>query len=145
MTTRSPIRSLMLLAALAPASLVLGCSTDSPTAPRQEASPPVDIPAPAKPEGAEVSFTCEAAPEGFDPGGRRTVAFHNESTAHYTEFLWLFGDGATSRQEHPTHTYSLGSRSEFQATLRATAAHGTDELSRFVPSSCEQPEEPPEG
>lgn len=145
MRTPSSIRSLMLLAALAPTSLAIGCSTDSPTAPAQEASPPVDIPPPAKPTDAEVSFVCEAAPEGFDSGGRQTVAFRNESTDHYTEFLWRFGDGSTSRQEHPTHTYSIGGRSQFQATLVATAAHGSDEFSRFVPGDCEQEEEEEDG
>lgn len=145
MRTRSSIRSLMLLAALAPASLGIGCSTDSPTAPEQQASPPVDIPPPAKPADAEVSFACTAAPEGFDSARRQTVAFRNESTEHYTEFLWRFGDGTTSRQEHPTHTYSIGSRSQYQATLVATAAHGSDEFSRFVPGDCEQEEDPEEG
>ncbi|MGH9381077.1 MAG: PKD domain-containing protein [Thermoanaerobaculia bacterium] len=146
MNPRSRTRFLSLLGAFVLAGSGLACSTDSPTAPRQGASPPIDIPAPTRPADAEVVFTCEAAPEGAEPAGRRSVAFTNESTEHYTEFFWRFGDGATSRQRDPSHTYRItAQRRQYEATLAATAAHGTDEFSLFVPTFCEGFEPPDDG
>lgn len=146
MNPRSRTRFSSLLGAFALVGLGLACSTESPTAPRQGASPPVDVPAPGKPADAAVVFTCEAAPEGAEPAGRRTVAFTNESTEHYTEFFWRFGDGATSQQENPSHTYRINSqRRQYEATLAATADHGTDEFSLFVPTFCEGFEPPDDG
>lgn len=33
------------------------------------------------------------------------VTFTNRSSAQFTSFLWTFGDGDTSTDENPTHTY----------------------------------------
>jgi len=35
-----------------------------------------------------------------------TVRFHDESTGHPTRWSWSFGDGATSAEQHPVHTYT---------------------------------------
>ncbi len=35
-----------------------------------------------------------------------TVAFQDQSTLGATQWLWNFGDGSTSTQQNPTHTYS---------------------------------------
>lgn len=35
-----------------------------------------------------------------------TVRFHDESTGHPTRWSWSFGDGTTSSEQHPVHTYT---------------------------------------
>jgi len=35
-----------------------------------------------------------------------TVSFTDESTGTVTDWLWLFGDGATSTEQNPTHVYA---------------------------------------
>jgi hypothetical protein len=37
---------------------------------------------------------------------RRLVAFRDESIGHITRWHWDFGDGATSDEQHPLHTYA---------------------------------------
>lgn len=49
-------------------------------------------------------------------------------TAPITSWMWDFGDGGTSRQQNPTHTYTLGG--PFNVSLRVTSNHGTDVLVR---------------
>lgn len=52
----------------------------------------------------------------------RDVTF--TSTSKYVEsFMWDFGDGETSTEENPTHTYSQGG--EYTVTLTAEGAEGT--------------------
>jgi uncharacterized membrane protein len=36
---------------------------------------------------------------------RRAVAFQDESTGNITSWKWDFGDGTTSDERYPTHTY----------------------------------------
>ena len=63
--------------------------------------------------------------------GPLEVAFLDESeegTAAVTEWLWDFGDGTTSSEQHPSHVYSqLGS---YDVSLTITSEHGTDTVSR---------------
>jgi PKD repeat protein len=56
------------------------------------------------------------------------VAFTNQSTGAYTETLWHFGDGVTSTQESPTHTYT--SAGVYTVTLDVSGPGGSDTLSR---------------
>jgi PKD repeat protein len=51
---------------------------------------------------------------GFEPS---TVSFTNESTGFPSGYLWDFGDGHTSIEESPTHTYVLAGT--FTVTLTA--------------------------
>lgn len=39
---------------------------------------------------------------------RRVVAFTDESTGKITSWKWDFGDGKTSTEQHPIHTYEKG-------------------------------------
>jgi PKD repeat protein len=52
-----------------------------------------------------------------------TVHFTDESTNDPTAWLWKFGDGATSTEQHPTHTYTAAG--VYTVTLTATNAYGT--------------------
>lgn len=59
------------------------------------------IPSLQKPIEAQWSFKI------VDPA-RRVVAFHDESSANVTVRRWDFGDGESSTEQHPTHTYKKG-------------------------------------
>ena len=53
-----------------------------------------------------------------------TVNFTDQSTNNPTSWLWQFGDGSTSNQRNPSHTYTqLGN---FTVQLQVTNANGTD-------------------
>jgi len=54
-----------------------------------------------------------------------TVQFTNTSTAS-TNFVWFFGDGATSTQTNPTHTYTANGT--YTVKLRALNCKGKDSL-----------------
>ena len=61
------------------------------------------------------------------------VLFNNESTPDGLTFDWLFGDGATSTQENPIHTYACAvPPCEFDVTLRASNASGEDTITKTV-------------
>ena len=62
---------------------------------------PSPSPTPAIPPPAAVFFLDTTS--GNVP---LTVRFTNQSTGNITGFLWDFGDGTTSADQHPVHTYS---------------------------------------
>jgi PKD repeat protein len=56
------------------------------------------------------------------------VQFTGESFGDITDWLWHFGDGVTSTQESPTHTYT--SAGAYTVTLDVSGPGGSDTLSR---------------
>jgi len=76
---------------------------------------------------ASFSFT----PAHPRPGDE--VRFSDESTGEPTSWLWDFGDGQTSQQQNPSHTYTTsGSKS---VTLVVSNASGSDSTVKDVPIS----------
>ena len=71
-----------------------------------------------------ASFTFSVAGNGL------TVSFTDTSSGPPTEWLWDFGDGETSDEQNPTHTYSEAD--DYLVTLTVTNAKGTDSTSMFV-------------
>jgi gliding motility-associated-like protein len=59
-------------------------------------------------------------PSQFTPG----VQFNNQSTADAVSWIWLFGDGTTSNQSSPQHTYPTDSPGTYHATLIVTNSIG---------------------
>jgi len=59
-----------------------------------------------------------------------TVAFEDQSTNNPTSWSWEFGDGQTSRQQNPTHTYSAPGT--YTVTLTVRNAIGEDSVSQLV-------------
>jgi PKD repeat protein len=57
-----------------------------------------------------------------------TVVFHNDSTGQVTASSWSFGDGATSGQTHPSHTYTEPGL--YAVGLTVSGPGGTNTLTR---------------
>lgn len=60
-----------------------------------------------------------------------TVAFTDTSTGGPTSWFWDFGDGNTSNQQNPVHTYAVGGTS-YIVTLTVQNAVGTDSANATV-------------
>jgi len=70
---------------------------------------------------ALYSYTAVAEP---------TINFNDESTNAPSEWFWDFGDGTTSTEENPTHTFL--SNGSFNVCLTATNAISSDTYCDFV-------------
>ncbi|MEE9603649.1 MAG: PKD domain-containing protein [Thermoguttaceae bacterium] len=73
---------------------------------------------------ASFSFT----PAHPRPG--EEVRFSDDSTGEPTSWLWDFGDGQTSQQENPSHTYTTSGRKT--VTLVVSNAFGSDSAVKEV-------------
>ncbi len=56
------------------------------------------------------------------------VTFTDETTGDVTTWAWDFGDGATSTEQHPAHTYSASG--DYDVQLTATGPGGSDTLTQ---------------
>jgi len=59
-----------------------------------------------------------------------TVSFTDRSLFNPTEYLWTFGDGTTSEEKSPVHTYTR--TGIFTVQLKASNAAGSDTARRMV-------------
>ena len=60
----------------------------------------------------------------------KTVTFTNTTQGEVTEYLWQFGDGATSSDQDPVHEYSEGG--DYLVTLLARNEKGAKEESKTI-------------
>ncbi len=73
-------------------------------------------------EGPSANFSYTGATSGCAP---LTLDFRDQSTTGdntITEWLWEFGDGSTSTEQHPSHTYSTSGN--FNVSLYITDSKG---------------------
>jgi hypothetical protein len=84
-----------------------------------------------------------AAFEGFPTSGDRplTVLFTDESTNTPTSWLWDFGDGHLSAEQHPTHIYTVAG--VYTVDLTATNAGGSDMETKTNYITVTEPPPPP--
>jgi len=87
-------------------------------------------------EGAAWIYGAAAAPRadfcwytGYTVIGQ-PVAFVDESTMTPTAWLWDFGDGTTSTQKNPSHTFPFAGT--FTVTLTASNSYGSDTFSQSI-------------
>jgi len=68
-----------------------------------------------------------------------TVQFTDSSTGVVTDWLWKFGDGSTSTDQHPEHVYT--SAGLYTVKLTVSGSGGVDSLSRadFITAQNEPP------
>ena len=100
----------------------VGCDKEVKTAYIQVNAPEV-IP--------QAAFTSDVQ-TGTSP---LTVKFTDQSTGSPTSWYWSFGDGSSSRQQNPIHTYSSSRGSQtYTVSLKVTSAKGTDTItkSRYI-------------
>jgi PKD repeat protein len=143
------MRSLPLLACLVGVPLVVGgCggsekapSTTTPAVAKSTAQSPPTTAAgtEAEEDEYELDVIAEADPdEGAPPlKAQFTASVEEESGGPFT-FKWDFGDGSTSTEQNPSHTYDKVG--EYTATLTVTdqkGHKGTDEIDIFVETDDE--------
>jgi PKD repeat protein len=58
--------------------------------------------------------------------GPLVVQFTDTTTGHVSSRLWDFGDGTTSTEQNPTHTYTFRDNGDFTVSLSVTGLGGTD-------------------
>jgi PKD repeat protein len=74
------------------------------------------------------------------PAPTTSVHFTDTSLGNPISWQWDFGDGYTSKERHPTHTFpEAGS---YQVTLTVTSPHGTDTTTQAL-SVRGDPDDPP--
>jgi hypothetical protein len=101
-----------------------------PTTPPGAAAPA----APGDAQAYELDVIVEGEPDEGPPP--LTVAFQGyveEDEGGPWKFAWDFGDGSSSTEQNPTHTYKA--EGEFTATLTVTDSRnytGSDEIDVFV-------------
>ena len=75
-----------------------------------------------------------------------TISFSNTSQGDGLTYLWNFGDGGTSTQRNPTHTFQAGA---WEVTLTVTNENGSDMSSAVIvatqPQQQQQQQDPPPG
>ncbi|WP_261788813.1 DUF3344 domain-containing protein [Methanosarcina siciliae] len=72
--------------------------------------------------GTSVSFTSDTTSGTFP----LTIQFTDQSTGSPTAWHWDFGDGETSTNQNPSHTYL--SAGKYDVNLTVTGSEGTDSL-----------------
>ena len=69
-----------------------------------------------------ANFT--ATPRSGD--GPLVVQFTDNSSGHVSSRLWDFGDGTTSTEQNPTHTYRFKNIADYTVSLSVTGMGGSD-------------------
>lgn len=72
----------------------------------------------------QADFTAETT-AGTAP---LSVAFSNSSSGDITQYVWSFGDGETSTEQHPEHTYQQVGH--YTVTLQVSGPGGADSVTR---------------
>jgi len=74
------------------------------------------------------------------PGPDDEVRFSDEMTGEPTTWMWEFGDGQTSQEENPSHTYTTsGSKT---VTLAVSNASGSNSAVKVVRVGAPPPRRP---
>jgi PKD repeat protein len=112
-------------------------ASDSGTATCHNGSAPPPPPPPPPPTPPSTDFEATQDPSTL------AVAFEDISTAipQVTSWKWSFGDGATSTQQAPIHTYAAAGK--YTVTLTATNLGGSTPKSEDVVVTAPVPRNPP--
>jgi len=73
--------------------------------------------------GTTAPTSAEFTAESRIGAGRTVIKFRDQSSGNITAWLWDFGDGTTSTEQHPTHLYTEPGRA-YTVSLSVTGAAG---------------------
>ena len=65
-----------------------------------------------------------------------TINFTNTSSGDGLSYLWNFGDGESSQQANPTHTFQTG---VWEVSLTVTNNNGQDQSTTVIVATAEVP------
>ncbi|MCO6475611.1 MAG: PKD domain-containing protein [Phaeodactylibacter sp.] len=86
----------------------------------------------------QLSLSCPAPEVGFDYQANMLSLFLNDtSSGAPTQWLWSFGDGNSSAQENPQHTYAAPG--SYEVCLTAISACGSTQACTTVAIECAEP------
>lgn len=86
-----------------------------------------------------VTVTCTLPTASFVvQENQSTVSFTDFSGPGITQWLWTFGDGTSSTEQHPIHTYTVSG--VYNVCLVVTNDCGTDQYCEAVAIDCPGPE-----
>ncbi len=90
---------------------------------------------PTKPDPPTASFTATPTTGEAD----LTVSFFSNSVGEIDSYAWDFGDGSSSTEVNPTHTYR--SKGDYAVSLAVTGPRGADQVvkSAYIRVSCTAP------
>ncbi|MCD6567467.1 MAG: PKD domain-containing protein [Dehalococcoidia bacterium] len=85
--------------------------------------------------GCQVWKASSCPRAGFSAGAERppdslTVHFNDQSSGEIASWYWNFGDGTSSEEQNPVHTYAQAGR--YRVSLTVTGPGGEDTASEFV-------------
>jgi PKD repeat protein len=82
-------------------------------------------------QSVTIGSSAAALQAGFSYAvSTRTVTFTNATTGSPTAYAWSFGDGTTSTEQNPNHTYSADDY--YTVTLTTTGSAGTSTFTQTV-------------
>lgn len=87
----------------------------------------------------QVMVTCQAPEAGFaTTTDDLAVQLQDETTQSPSTWLWDFGDGTTSNQQNPQHTYAMPGT--YEVCLLTSSVCGSDLICEAVSVSCAAPQ-----
>ncbi len=86
-----------------------------------------------------VTVSCQAPAAGFGfSANELNLSFNDNSTGIATSWMWTFGDGTTSNQADPQHTYQLPG--SYEVCLTVSSICGSTQSCQTINVSCTPPE-----
>ncbi len=87
----------------------------------------------------EITVTCFAPQANFTVAAQElTLSFTDISTNNPTAWLWAFGDGATSTERNPAHTYQFPGN--YLVCLSVSSPCGNTQRCEMVAAGCTPPQ-----
>jgi len=117
------------------ATAIVVVPTNTAVPPTATAEPPTLTPTTIPPTETPIPAPVSSFTYSADPNDPLTINFTSNSTGDISGYEWDFGDGATSTDANPTHTYASGGA--YTVRLVAFGPGGSDESTQ--PAFVAQP------